>query len=47
MTWTMINQQNELNASKVKFSQQKNQIIHDFDQIKKEVPNTNNVEIKI
>lgn len=37
MTWAMINQENELNASKVAFCQQKNQIIHDFDEIKKEV----------
>jgi len=37
MTWIMINKDNELNASKVAYNEQKNQIIREFEQIKKEV----------
>ncbi|XP_025190964.1 cilia- and flagella-associated protein 43-like [Melanaphis sacchari] len=34
MTWLMINKENELNASKVAYSNQKNKIIQDFEKIK-------------
>jgi len=37
MTWEMINQQNELNASIATYSNQKQQIIQDFEKIKTEV----------
>lgn len=37
MTWEMINQQNELNASIAAYSNQKQQIIQDFEKIKTEV----------
>jgi len=37
MTWNMINQQNELNASKVAYNNQKQEIIKDFEKIKTEV----------
>lgn len=37
MTWTMINQKNKLNASKIVYGKQKNQIIKEFEKIKNEV----------
>lgn len=37
MTWTMINKENEFNANKIAYSQQKNQIIQEFEEIKTEV----------
>lgn len=37
MTWEMINQQNELNASIEAYSHQKQQIILDFEKIRTEV----------
>lgn len=36
MTWTMINEKNESNASKIEYSEQKSQIIEEFEKIKKE-----------
>ncbi|XP_016656351.2 cilia- and flagella-associated protein 43 [Acyrthosiphon pisum] len=39
MTWEMINQQNELNASIAVYSNQKQQIIQDFEKIKTELRN--------
>ncbi|XP_060871614.1 cilia- and flagella-associated protein 43 isoform X4 [Metopolophium dirhodum] len=39
MTWEMINQQNELNASIAAYSNQKQQIIQDFEKIKTELRN--------
>lgn len=37
MTWTMINESNKLNADKVLYSKQKNEIVQEFNNIKKEV----------
>lgn len=37
MTWTEINKQNELNAMKIAYSEQKSQIIREFEGIKEEV----------
>jgi len=37
MTWEMINQQNKLNESIVAYSNQKQQIIQNFEKIKTEV----------
>lgn len=37
MTWIMINNENELNANKYAYGEQKNQIIREFEKIKKEV----------
>lgn len=37
MTWSMINKQNELNASKIAYSNQKYKIVQDFEKIKTKV----------
>lgn len=47
MTWTMINKENELNAIKIKYSEQKNKIVEEFEEIKKEVTKYVFVQIKI
>lgn len=39
MTWTMINESNKFNEDKVLCSKQKNEIVQEFDNIKKEVIN--------
>lgn len=39
MTWAMISEENKINASKLIYSKQKNQIMQDFEEIKAEVPN--------
>lgn len=39
MTWEMINDKNELDASKVKYQKHTNYIIQEFEHIKKEVIN--------
>lgn len=39
LTWLMINKQDELNASKVTYGCQKNNIIEDFEKIKTKVKN--------
>lgn len=43
MTWKMINEQNELNANKVAYSNVKQQIIQDFEKIRSEVMNKKNI----
>jgi len=39
----MINKDNELNASKVTYSEQRNRIIEEFEKIKKEVMEKTNI----
>lgn len=39
MTWIMIREQNELNANKIAYSKQKQQITYRFEEIKYEVIN--------
>lgn len=39
MTWTMIREQNELDANKIAYNKQRQQITHKFEKIKYEVIN--------
>lgn len=43
----MINEENQLNLSKIAYSKQKTQILQEFEEIKKEVENVNRIMLAI